>query len=364
MGTARAYIGSFTSAGGRGITVASVDPDSGALTPLSATDAVPDPSYLALAPGGDVLYAVSETDDGAAAALSVRGDSVQGHSVRGDSVRGHSVRGDVPSLIAPPAPVQGSGPTHLALARGHLFTANYGSGSVSWLPLGPDAAPTPGRVLQHRGAGPDAERQEGPHAHQVLPAPSGGWILTVDLGTDTVGVRTLTDGVLRAHDEVALRPGSGPRHLAFHPDGRTVYVLGELAPTLTVCDWDPAAGRLAPRAEIPVLDGEPDGDAYPSEVVVAPDGRFVWTATRGQDVISVLAADPDAADGSGLRLAATVDCGGHWPRDLALHPSGRFLYAANERSGDVTWFTVDPDSGVPSRGGSVPAPAASCVIFG
>ncbi|MDI3384918.1 lactonase family protein [Streptomyces sp. B-S-A8] len=344
MGSVRAYIGSFTSAGGRGVTVAAVDPDSGALTPLAATDAVPDPSYLALPPGGDVLYAVSETEDGAAAAFSVRGD--------------------VPELIAPPAPVQGSGPTHLALAAGHLLTANYGSGSVSWLPLDADAAPAPGRVRAHHGTGPDPDRQEGPHAHQVLPAPSGGWILTVDLGTDTVGVSTLAEGVLRQHGETVLRPGSGPRHLAFHPDGRTVYVLNELAPTLTVCAWDPAAGRLAPRAEIPVLDADPSGGAHPSAVVVAPDGRFVWTATRGEDVISVLAADPHTADGPGLRLTTTVDCGGHWPRDLALHPSGRFLYAANERSGDVTWFTVDPDSGLPRRTGSVPAPAASCVVFG
>ncbi|MFM9370943.1 lactonase family protein [Streptomyces sp. Da 82-17] len=345
MGDARAYIGSFTSAGGHGVTVARLDADSGALTPLAATDAVPDPSYLALAPDRGVLYAVSETEDGAAAALSVRDD--------------------VPELIAPPVPVRGSGPTHLALADGRLLTANYGSGSVSCLPLGADSAPAgPVHVLRHEGTGPDPDRQEGPHAHQVLPAPAGGFVLTVDLGTDTVGVRTLADGALRVHRDVPMRPGSGPRHLAFHPDGHTVYVLNELAPTLTVCAWDPVAGQLTPRAEIPVLDGDPSGDAYPSEVVVAPDGRFVWTATRGQDVISVLAADPDAADGSGLRLTATVDCGGHWPRDLALHPSGRFLYAANERSGDVTWFTVDPETGLPRRGGSVPVPAASCVVFG
>jgi 6-phosphogluconolactonase (cycloisomerase 2 family) len=94
---------------------------------------------------------------------------------------------------------------------------------------------------------------------------------------------------------------------------------------------------------------------------VSPDGRFVWTATRGQDVVSVLT--PDAV-GEGLRLVATVPCGGTWPRALALDPSGRFLYAANERSGDVTWFAVDPDTGVPRRGGSVEVPAASCVVLG
>ncbi|MGJ3558733.1 lactonase family protein [Streptomyces sp. INA 01156] len=162
--------------------------------------------------------------------------------------------------------------------------------------------------------------------------------------------------------------GSGPRHLAFHPDGTRAYVLNELSPTLVVCRWDAAEGALRPLAEIPVLPGTPAGDAYPSDVVVSPDGRFVWTATRGEDVLSVLAVETDAegaagTDGAaGLRLTATVPCGGHWPR--ALTESRGFLYVANERSGDVTWFAVDPDTGVPRRGGAIPVAAASCVVVG
>ncbi|WP_327351520.1 lactonase family protein [Streptomyces sp. NBC_01304] len=342
MGGVRAYIGSFTSAGGRGILMAAVDQDTGALSVLGATDALSDPSYLALAPDGDVLYAVGETDEGQAAAFGVRGDK--------------------PELLGAPALVGGSGPTHLALAQGHVLTANYGSGSVSWLPLNTDGSlDGAGGVLRHEGTGPVAARQEGPHAHQVLPDPSGRWVLSVDLGTDSVRVCALTAGELRLHHEVALRPGSGPRHLAFHPRGDLAYVMNELAPTLTTCRWDAEAGRLEPLGEIPVLAGQVTGDAYPSEVVIAPDGRFAWTATRGQDAISVLALD---AEGRAPRLVTTVDCGGHWPRDLAVHPSGRFLYAANERSGDVTWFAVDPQTGIPERAGSIEAPAASCVVFG
>ncbi|MDG4864472.1 lactonase family protein [Streptomyces sp. T-3] len=342
MGGARAYIGSFTSAGGRGILAAAVDRDTGALTVLGATDALCDPSYLALAPDGDVLYAVGETEEGRAAAFGVRGDK--------------------PELLGAPALVGGSGPTHLTLARGHVLTANYGSGSVSWLPLNADGSiDGAGGVLQHEGAGPDASRQEGPHAHQVLPDPGGRWVLSVDLGTDSVRVCALQAGELRVHDEVALRPGSGPRHLAFHPRGDLAYVMNELAPTLTTCRWDAETGRLEPLGETSVLAGQVTGDAYPSEVVIAPDGRFAWTATRGQDVVSVLALD---ADGREPRLVTTVDCGGHWPRDLAVHPSGRFLYAANERSGEVTWFTVDQRTGIPERTGSIEAPAASCVVFG
>ncbi|MFJ8851802.1 lactonase family protein [Streptomyces sp. NPDC102437] len=350
-GAVRAFIGSFTSAGGRGITVAAVDRETGALTVLGATDAVPDPSYLALGhgpgPGGGALYAVSETEPGAAAALDITGD--------------------VPKPIGALRPVDGDAPTHLALAGGHLLTANYGSGSVSVLPVTPDGSLSPATaVFQHEGSGPDADRQRGPHAHQVLPDPSGNWVLGVDLGTDSIRICALdmTTGSLRLHGETALRPGTGPRHLAFHPAGGHAYVLNELEPTVTACRWNAVAGVLEPVGETSVLPapsaegGEPA--TYPSELVVSHDGRFLWTANRGHDSISVLALD---ATGEQPTLVATVDCGGHWPRDLALDPTGRRLYAANERSGDVSWFDIDPETGIPRRAGSLAAPAASCVIF-
>ncbi|MFF0474730.1 lactonase family protein [Streptomyces sp. NPDC004284] len=339
---ARAYIGSFTSAGGRGVLTAEVDGETGALTVTGGSDAVADPSFLALA--GPVLHAVSETDTGAVAAFDVTGPA--------------------PRPLGTPVPVGGAGPTHLALAAGHLLTANYTSGSVTALPLAEDGTARPATtVLRHEGGGPVADRQSGPHAHQVLPDPSGRWVVSVDLGTDSVRICALdpATGALTLHGETALRPGTGPRHLAFHPAGTHAYVLNELEPTLTVCRWDAAEGVLEPLAETPVVPEGATGPSYPSEVVVAPDGRFLWAAVRGDDTLAVLALD---ADGAGARLVATVPCGGTWPRDLTLDPSGRRLYAANERSGDVTWFTLDPDTGVPARKGSVEAPAASCVVFG
>ncbi|SDJ41012.1 lactonase family protein [Streptomyces indicus] len=347
MAGGRAYIGSFTSAGGQGVTVAEVDPATGALTVVATTDALADPSYLALADG--LLYAVSEADAG--------------------SVGVFELTDGTPRLTGAPRSVGGSGPTHLTVAGGHVITANYGSGSVSALPLDGGAV----RVVQHEGSGPNEARQAGPHAHQVAVDPSGRWLLSVDLGTDSVRIRplgslglqgsvgshgSLAEDEAAAQQEVALRPGSGPRHLAFHPSGSHAYVLNELDPTLTVCAWDAGPGTLTPLREIPVLLDEPKGDAYPSAITVAPDGRHLWTATRGEDAISVFALGPE-----GPVLTAVAGCGGHWPRDLAVHPSGRFLYAANERSGDVSWFTVD-EAGVPQPAGSLAAPAASCVVFG
>ncbi|MHB9863350.1 lactonase family protein [Streptomyces sp. YIM S03343] len=343
-GTGRAFIGSFTAAGGPGVVAAAVDPDSGALRLLGSADGVPDPSYLALAPGGDMLYAVSETSEGTVAA--------------------YRVTGGAPRLTGRPVPV-GGGPTHLSLFDGHVLTANYGCGSVTAVPVGADGtlAPVPSGRLRHTGSGLHTPRQRGPHAHHVQPDPSGRWVVSVDLGTDSVRVCTLASGALALHREFALRPGSGPRHLAFHPNGRYAYVVNELTPTVTVCRWDAVSGALQPLTETSVLPGAPVGDAYPSGIVVSSDGRFVWTATRGADVLSVFdVAGEGEARGEDLRLVATEPCGGRWPRALAA--SGGFLYAANERSGDVTWFAVDPHTGIPRRGGSVRVTAASCVVFG
>ncbi|MEV0375877.1 lactonase family protein [Streptomyces sp. NPDC050636] len=345
MGTTdglRAYIGSFTTAGGRGITTAAVDPETGALTPLHSSAAVPNPSYLATSPDGR-LYAVSETPDGAAAAFTLTPEG--------------------PELLAPAVPVGGADPTHLTLTAGHLVTANYSSGSISTLPVRADGTlGGPATVLPHQGSGPRTDRQEGPHAHAVLPDPGGRLLLSVDLGTDSVRVCALdAAGALTVRDEVPLRPGSGPRHLAFHPGGDRAYVVNELDPTVTACRWDTDRGTLTPLGETRLLpDGVPAAGTFPSELVISRDGRFAWAANRGHDSISVLSLD---APGDTPALVTTVPCGGHWPRDLALHPDGRHLYAANERSGDVTWFTLDPETGIPARTGSIEAPAASCVVF-
>ncbi|MGW2638509.1 lactonase family protein [Streptomyces sp. NPDC001348] len=334
----RAFIGSFTAAGGPGVVMAAVHPHTGALSLLGSADGVPDPSYLALSPGGDILYAVSETAEGAVAAYRVHGER--------------------PELAGSPVRVGGSGPTHLSLHDGHVLTANYGSGSVTAVPLRADGtlAAAPSGLLQHTGSGPHEKRQRGPHAHQVQPAPCGRWAVSVDLGTDSVRVCTLRRGAPALHREFALRPGSGPRHLAFHPDGRYAYVVNELTPTVTVCRWDGDSGSLQPLTETRVLPGVPAGDAYPSGIVVSPDGRHVWIATRGADVLSAF-----AVEGEVLRLIGTVPCGGDWPRDLA--GSRGVLYAANERSGNVTWFTIDRATGMPRYEGSVDVPAASCVVL-
>ncbi len=341
-----AYIGSFTSAGGRGLTAVTVDPGTGALSALGHTSEVPNPSFLALSADGGTLYAVSETEpEGAAAAFSLADPAA-------------------PRLVGAPARVRGGAPTHLAVHQGHLLTANYSApGSVTVLAIGDGGGLGAVRsVLEHEGSGPNQERQEAPHAHAVVTDPTGRWALTVDLGTDSVRVCELdaASGELEIERELGLRSGIGPRHLAFHPAGGHAYVMNELDSVVTVCRWDADKGSLRPLAEVPVLPEDATGENYPSELVVSPDGRFAWAANRGHNSIAVLSVDET---GEHLELVGTVDCGGDWPRHLTLDPSGTRLYAANERSGDVTWFDVDPATGVPKKAGSLELPAVSCVLF-
>ncbi|MBO8191868.1 lactonase family protein [Streptomyces oryzae] len=362
----RAYIGSFTSAGGRGITTATLDARTGALTALHHTErAVTDPSFLALPPGSGVLYAVSETDQGGAAALSLNG-----RPPSGDPGAPHGGTGPGPVLLGGTVPVAGAGPTHLAVTRDALYTANYTSGSVTALPLRADGSlGTRALTHQHHGRGPVAERQEGPHAHAVVPDPSGQWLLCTDLGTDSVWIYELppSEAGLLLHGETPLRAGTGPRHLAFAPARpeqrnapRRAYIVNELDSTVTACHWHSDRGELEPLGETRLLPPELAAVAnYPSALVLSPDGRFAWAANRGDDSVSVLAlTSADLPE-----YVTSVPCGGHWPRDLAVHPTGRWLYAANERSGDVTWFEVDQVTGTPLLAGSLTAPAASCVIF-
>ncbi|WP_431044660.1 lactonase family protein [Streptomyces sp. P1-3] len=338
------YLGSF----GGGITIGTYDTASGALTTTGVCDRVTDPSFLALAPSGRVLYALDERPGGTVSALAIGADGAL--TALG---RARSTGGD--------------GPTHLAVHPGgrHLLTANYGSGSVAVHPIRPDGALGERTdLVRHTGSGPDPVRQEGPHAHQVLADPTGRFVLAVDLGTDTVYTYRLdaARGRLAPVSEARAAPGAGPRHLAFHPGARFAYVLGELDSTITVAAYDERSGELSPRDARPTLpDGaEPDERNYPAGVVVSADGRFVYVSNRGDDSVARFVVTDG---GAGLRLLDTVPCGGAYPRHIVLSPSGALLFAGNQNAGTVTVFRVDRRTGqLTPSGEPFAAPAPVCVL--
>lgn len=224
----------------------------------------------------------------------------------------------------------GAGPTHVSVHRdGYLLTANYTSGSVAVHRLNDDG--TIGErtdLVQHEGTDRD------PHAHQILPTPSGEWVLAVDLGTDSVYVYGLADGTLTQHQQLRLPTGAGPRHLAFHPTEPFVYVLGELRPEITVAAWD--EGTLTPGQVIPTA---PEGN-FPAEIAVSADGRFVYASNRGDNTIAAFTVTDDR-----LTALGSTPTGGDWPRHFTLSPDEQRIYVSNQRSGTVTWLPRDPATG-------------------
>ncbi|MFT7840635.1 lactonase family protein [Saccharothrix sp. BKS2] len=338
----RAYLGTYTTwpGGGRGIGLGSYDPATGRLRATGVVEGVPNPSFVIDA--GRYLYAVDEQADGAVTALAVGPDGV-------------------PEVINS-QPTGGADPCHLALHRGFLLSANYSSGSVAVHPVRPDGGLGERTdLVEHSGSGPDPERQEGPHAHQVLPDPSGEFVLAVDLGTDSVhGYRLGDDGRLALVSTARLHPGAGPRHLAFHPSGRYAYIANELDSTVVVAGY--RRGVLSPGPKLSTLpEGAPTSPRnYPAEVVVSADGRFAYLSNRGHDSVAVFAVE---RGGAALRLVEATPVGGRYPRHITLDRAGRFLLAANQNSGDVTSFAVDRTTGKLRQVGSLEVPIPVCVAL-
>ncbi|WP_329018453.1 lactonase family protein [Streptomyces sp. NBC_01601] len=336
------YLGTYTSAegGGKGVSVAKYDPVSGAITAAESLAEIPDPSYVTVHPDGRTLYAVDEREDGAVTAVRLAGRKVLGSRSTG-----------------------GSGPCHLSVhpSGRWLLSANYGSGSVAVHPVDATGALGERTALVTHGSPAPGPGQQGPHAHQFITSPDGGHVLAVDLGTDTVYTYRLDTerGTLAEVSQAHTKPGAGPRHLTFHPDGRYAYLANEVDDTVAVCTYDPATGRLTVGE--PQSSGASGGTTnYPAQFVVTPDSRFAFLANRGHDSVARYAVEED---GARLRLLDTLPVDGDFPRQLALAPDGRLLFTANQRSSTVSVFHVDTDTGALRPAGEpFASPVAVCAV--
>jgi 6-phosphogluconolactonase len=333
-------LGCYTTRGGEptgasGISL--IDKNDGRLALRPGVPAV-NPTYLALSLDGRTLYAaVQEPEGGAIAAYRTGGDSL------------------VP--VGRPQPTGGTRSAHVSVhPHGFVLSADYGDGLLTVHPTDADGAVRERtELIKLTGTGPNPNRQEAPHAHMIMPTPSGQHVLAIDLGTDSIYRYTLDGGRLRNDTVAQVHIGAGPRHLAFHPIEPYAYIANELDSTVSVLDLN----DHSVTSHVSSSPGTGDVPSQPSAIRVSPDGRFCYVANRGVDTIAVLSI---AADGATLQLDATVPCGGEHPRDMTLN--GDCLYSANQFSNTITQFRVDPETGVPSPiGEPVPTPAPSCLVF-
>ncbi|ULH17761.1 lactonase family protein (plasmid) [Deinococcus sp. KNUC1210] len=347
------FVGSYTSplphaphADGPGISRLRLDASTGGLSaPVLGANSV-QPSFVALHPDGQTLYAVSERQHGELEAYRVQPDGIL--SPLGSQ------------------PTQGAFPAHVSvepLGR-YVLCVNYGSGvSVLAFPLGESGQMGPcAATAQHQGHGPDTLRQAGPHPHSVTASPDGRYVYVADLGTDEIVCYDLApERLLHRLGQVRLPPGSGPRHLAFDAAGEWAFVSLELNAGVALLRRDPDTGEMQLLGTWPTSPPSSSGDIAPAAVLVSPDGDFVYVSNRGPDSVAVFHVNRSAQT---LTLVQHVPAQGQTPRGAALSPDGAFLLVANQDSSSVTVFRRHPGDGTLESCGvfACPTPTCLCVL--
>lgn len=339
-----AYVGTYTGARSQGIYAYRCDARANTFTPLGCVAETVNPTFLALNPAGTHLYAVNEIGEFKGAKTG----AVSAFAVDRETGRLRLLN-QVSSA--------GPGPCHLAVdASGRdVLVANYTGGSVAVLPIRADGSLGEATArVQHTGSSVNPNRQREPHAHCVALSPDNRFAFVADLGIDQVKSYRFDParGTLTANDPafVALPPGSGPRHLVFHPDGRHAYVINELLSTVTVLDYAVPTGAFSLRQTVSALPDGFTGRSTAAEIAVHPSGKFAYGSNRGQDSVAVFAIASGTGELTPIQQART---GGKTPRHIAIDPSGHFLWAENQDSNNITIFRIDEPTGRLSPTGQV-----------
>ena len=336
------YVGTITTRDSKGIYLYRLDAASGELEAVGLAAELPNPTFLAIHPQGRFLYSVTEfreaggRHDGSVSAFSIAPKTGRLTFLNRQSSCG-------------------AGPCHVSVdpAGRFAFAANYGSGGAVMFPIQGDGrlgAAT--GVVQHHGSSVNPKRQSGPHAHSITPSPDGRFALVADLGTDRIMVYRLdvSTGGLLPNDPpyAAIKPGAGPRHLAFHSTRPFVYLINELDNTMTVFAWDAPRGALRELQAISTLPQDFHGINTCADVHVAPSGRFLYGSNRGHDSIAIFRINESSGTISALGHQSVL---GKGPRNFAIDPTGGWLLAANTGRGE----------GSPVADGPLP-PEDECIV--
>ncbi len=351
------YVGTYTrGTKSEGVYRMDLDAATGKLTAPAVAGKTVNPSFLALHPSGKYLYACGEIDD------------FEGKGKRTGALNAFALddKGDLTFLNAQSS--EGAGPCHVVVDKAgkHAFCANYGGGTAAVLPIGGDGKLGKATdVVRHKGSSVNKRRQEAAHAHSINLDPANRFAFVADLGLDKVMIYRFDaeSGKLTPNDPpfVALAPGAGPRHFAFHPNGKFAYVINELGSTLTALSYDAKTGKLEELQTVSTLPEGGHKSNGTAEVVVHPSGKFVYGSNRGHDSIAIFQVDettgkltPAGHQGKGVKV----------PRNFAIDPTGTWCLVANQGAGTVLVFRVDPKTGaLEPTGYKVDIPAPVCVRF-
>jgi 6-phosphogluconolactonase len=350
MADERFYLGTMTDhSNSQGIYLGSLNAETGKLGTIRLAIDIKNPNFLALSPDQKFLYAAISTPGGSA-------------------VNAFSVQPDGALRLLNERPSGGEGACHISVdATGrNVFVANYEGGDIACFQTKPDGS------LDHRtafmtftGSGPDPYRQKKPYAHSVYPDPENQHLYSSDLGSDRVRTYKFDSahGTLTPTDPPAAKvpPGSGPRHLAFHPNGRFVYVANEMGCTVEVFSRDAKTGRLTAIQNISTLAPGTDNQGVTvAEVACHPSGKWLYVSNRGCDTIAQFGI---GADGK-LTLIQNVSSIVNFPRSFAIDPSGHWMITAGQKDNRIAVLKIDSATGeltTTDEIAEVPTPV--CVLF-
>ncbi len=351
----RVYLGNYTRPPEGGIFQATFDADSGKLGEVALAGPAVNPSFLAIHPSQKFLYAVGEIGD-------FNGEKTGGVSAFSID---HGT-GKLTMLNAQSS--RGAGPCHVSLDKAGTtaLVANYGGGSVASLPInGAGTLEPAASAIQHAGSSIDPRRQAGPHGHSINLDPNNHFAFAADLGLDKIMIYRFDAAThtLTPNDPAFAKvaPGAGPRHFAFHPNGKFAYVINELDNTVTAFAYDAVAGSLREIQAISTLPEGYQGTSYTAEVVVHPSGKFLYGSNRGHDTLAMFQIDEETGQ---LTSQGTVETGGKTPRNFVVDPTGKWVLVGCQGTNNITVFSVHPQSGLlTSTGQSVNAPSPVCLRF-
>jgi len=349
------YVGTYTVRGSKGIYAYRYDASTGQLEDLGLAAETPSPSFLAISPNHKFLYTANETNE------------YQGQSSGIVSAFSIDAKTGKLTLLNQKAS-RGASPCHISLDHTGKFVlvANYTGGNLAVFPVEEDRRlGEASDFIQHIGSGPNHDRQEKAHAHWIDLSADNRFVLNADLGLDEVFVYHFdaSKGKLTPNDPpfAKVGPGAGPRHLAFHPNGRFAYVIDELDSTVTTFSYDAKAGTLHELQSVSTLPKDFSGKSNTAEVVVHPSGKFLYGSNRGHDSLAVFAIDP--AKGT-LKLVEHVSIKGKTPRNFEIDPDGKRLLVANQDSDNMVEFAIDSATGkLTPAGTEIKVPAPVCVKF-
>jgi 6-phosphogluconolactonase len=345
------FISSFAPGDKGAINACRVDLDTGALKVVERTAGAENPFYLAVAPDRKFLYAIHAKTFGGKEPEQVTAYEILDRTGRLKLLNRQSARGSAACYLD----VDATGKC--------VLVTNYSTGSVAALPdMGDGSLGEAASFVQHQGSSVDPARQKGPHAHCIVISPDNRVALSADLGLDQILIYRLdaARAQLTPHEPPFARApaGAGPRHLTFHPNGKAVYVVNELANSVTYFSYDTKAGTLQEQQTISTLPKDYAGKSYCADIKVTLDGRFLYATNRGHDSIAAYQIAPDGR----LTLLAIEPSLGKGPQNLALTSDGKWLLCANMPGNNVAVFQIDGGTGrLRSVGMPVSLLSPSCI---